>query len=166
MNHNHNGANRECQNELAFVILRFRRVIIFVLFLFILTGCEDTDVRLAMEAGVDAVKAATLDDAEVRRLAIEVSRQSDLKHDIAPPDIDYAKRLLKLVGNHYQTEDYEFNYKVYLSFLSSHPAPEARAKRLLEIVQSPQKMDEPSAVGRIIDWVKGYLTSVFPALGN
>ena len=264
----------------------YKRIIISILFLFVFTGCEDTDVRLAMEAGVDAVKAATLDDEDVRRLAIEVSRQSDLKHDIAPPDIDYAKRLLNLVGNHYQTEGYEFNYKVYLSpkvnafamadgtiriysglmdmmndgemifvighemghvvkkhikkkimfayagsavrkgiasqrnqageiansnlggfienllnaqysqqeereaddygiwflkngghdvkyavsalkklstlgnnhsFLSSHPAPEARAKRLLEIVQSPQKMDEPSTVRQIIDWVKGYL---------
>ena len=264
----------------------YKRIIVSILFFFVFTGCEDTDVRLAMEAGVDAVKAATLDDEKVRRLAIEVSRQSDLKHDIASPDIEYATRLRNLVGNYYQTEGYEFNYKVYLSpkvnafamadgtiriysglmdmmndgemlfvighemghvvkkhikkkimfayagsavrkgiasqrnqigeiansnlggfienllnaqysqqeereaddygiwflkngghdvelavsalkkfstlgnnhsFLSSHPAPEARAKRLLEIVQSPQKMDEPSTVRRIIDWVKGYL---------
>ena len=220
-----------------------KRTTIFILFFFIFAGCEDTDVRLAMEAGVDAVKAATLDDEKVRRLAIEVSRQSDLKHDIASPDIEYATRLRNLVGNYYQTEGFEFNYKVYLSpkvnafamadgtiriysglmdmmndgeiansnlggfienllnaqysqqeereaddygiwflkngghdvefavfalkklstlgnnhsFLSSHPAPEARAKRLLEIVQSPQKRDEPSTVRRIIDWVKGYL---------
>ena len=93
----------------------YKRIVILILFLFVFTGCEDTDVRLAMEAGVDAVKAATLDDEEVRRLAIEASRQSDLKHDIAPPDIEYAKRLRNLVGNHYQTEGYEFNYKVYLS---------------------------------------------------
>ena len=264
----------------------YKWIIVSILFLFVFTGCEDTDVRLAMEAGADAVKAATLDDEDVRRSAIEVSRQSDLKHDIAPPDIDYAKRLLNLVGNHSQTEGYEFDYKVYLSptvnafamadgtiriysglmdmmndgemifvighemghvvkkhikkkimfayagsavrkgiasqrnqageiansnlggfienllnaqysqqeereaddygilflkngghdvkyavsalkklstlgnnhsFLSSHPAPEARAKRLLEIAQSPQKMDEPSTVRHIIDWVKGYL---------
>jgi putative metalloprotease len=44
-------------------------------------------------------------------------------------------------------------------FLSSHPAPEARAKRLHEMAKSPQKTDEPSKARRITGWLKGNLPS-------
>ena len=64
-------------------------------------------------------------------------------------DVNYAVSALKMLstlGNDH-------------SFLSSHPAPEARAKQLHEIANSPQKRDEPSTVRQIIDWVKGFLPS-------
>ncbi len=92
-----------------------RIISVFVILCLILIGCEDTDIGMATQAGIDAVRAATLDDEEVVRLALEVSSQSDLKHTVAPPDNDYAKRLQQLTGDHYQVQGHAFNYKVYLS---------------------------------------------------
>ncbi len=42
------------------------------------------------------------------------------------------------------------------SFLSSHPAPEARAKRLQENASAPQQIEESRLLRRIIDWLKGF----------
>ena len=88
---------------------------VFVILCLFLTGCEDTDIGMAIHAAIDAVRAATLDDKDVERLALEISRQSDLKHTVAPPDNDYARRLQKIAGSHYRVQGREFNYKVYIS---------------------------------------------------
>ncbi len=79
------------------------------------TGCEDTDVGMALQAGADAVRAMTLDDKDVQRLAVEVAQQSDRKHDVAPPGDPYAKRLERLTAGHRKTDGHEFDFKVYLS---------------------------------------------------
>ncbi len=52
----------------------------------VLYGCEDTDVGMAIEAGRDAVQAATLTDEEVQRLAVAVARKSDRAHTRARAD--------------------------------------------------------------------------------
>jgi metalloprotease len=78
-------------------------------------GCEDTDVGMALKAGADAVRAVTLDDEDVQRLAVEVAQQSDRKHEVAPPDNPHAKRLEKLTGGHGKIDGHEFDFKVYLS---------------------------------------------------
>ncbi len=248
-------------------------------------GCEDTDIGMATQAGIDAVKAVTLDDEELKRLAVDVSEQSDLKHAVASPDNPYARRLQRLTNGRGKFDGYDFNYKVYLSpevnafamadgtiriysglmdmlddgellfvvghemghvvekhikkkimfayagsavrkaiasqqnevgeiarsgigalaenllnaqfsqqeereaddfgvlflkqegrdlqsaisalmkiatlgndhsFLSSHPAPEARAERLRENAFTPQQIEAPSLLGRIVDWLKGF----------
>jgi len=80
-----------------------------------LTGCEDTNLQLATEAGVDALKAVTLSDNDVKALAAKASGQSDRKNRIAPVESRYGKRLHRLVGSHYQSNGYVFDYKVYLS---------------------------------------------------
>ena len=259
---------------------------IWICFVFLLSGCENTDVTTAVDAGRDAVKAITLSDQDVHDIAAKSAQLADKQHVVAPANNKYAKRLNGLVAQQFQDGNLKFNYAVYISpevnafamadgtirvysglmdmlndgelrfvighemghvvkkhikkkimfayagsavrkgiasqrnqigeiansnlggfienllnaqysqqeereaddygilflkngghdvkyavsalkklstlgnnhsFLSSHPAPEARAKRLLEIAQSPQKMDEPSTVRHIIDWVKGYL---------
>lgn len=79
------------------------------------TGCEDTDVGMALQAGVDALRAVTLDDEDVQRLASEVARQSDREHEVAPPGNPYAKRLERLTAGHRKTDGHEFDFKVYLS---------------------------------------------------
>jgi putative metalloprotease len=78
-------------------------------------GCEDTDIGMATQAGIDAVKAVTLDDEELKRLAVDVSEQSDLKHAVASPDNPYARRLQRLTNGHGKFDGHDFNYKVYLS---------------------------------------------------
>jgi len=79
------------------------------------TGCEDTDIGLATQAGVDAVRAVTLDDADVRRLAAALSAQYDRKHTLAPPDNPYAQRLQKLTAPFTGYGGQTFDFKVYLS---------------------------------------------------
>lgn len=89
-------------------------LVIFVLGIF-LSGCEDTDIGIATQAAIDAVQAVTLDDEDIKRLAIQVSRQSDMKHEIAPPGNPHAERLKKLTGGYNKFDGHEFDFKVYLS---------------------------------------------------
>jgi hypothetical protein len=53
------------------------RIIIIFLFLFCLTGCEDTDLRLAAESGMDALTAITLSDERVHELSLKAAMHSD-----------------------------------------------------------------------------------------
>lgn len=73
------------------------------------------DANLAIQAGADSFKAATLDDDEVKRLAKEIAKQSDAEHSVAPADNPYAQRLHRIVGSNDDYDGYAFNYKVYLS---------------------------------------------------
>ncbi len=79
-----------------------------------LTGCENTDIRLATEAGIEAVTAFTLSDEDVRELAGNSVAYIDQEHTVAPSGNDYAERLLRLVGDHHTEDGVTFNYKVYL----------------------------------------------------
>jgi len=98
-----------------------RTVLCFSLILFLLTaGCEDTDIGLATQAGMDAVRAVSLDDAEVRRTAVALAQQFDLKNTVAPPANPYARRLQRLTRVYREFDGHPFNFKVYLS-------PEANA---------------------------------------
>ncbi|MCF8079939.1 MAG: M48 family metallopeptidase [Desulfobacterales bacterium] len=85
------------------------------IFCLLLVGCEDTDIGMATQAGVDALRAATLDDQDVRRLSLAVSRQSDQTHTVAPPQNPYARRLKRLTESHQDASGNPFNFKVYLS---------------------------------------------------
>ena len=81
----------------------------------ILSGCENTDVMTATDAGFDAVKALTLSDQDVQEIAIQSAQYSDEQHTLAPPDSKYAKRLNGLVGQKFQDGNLQFNYAVYVS---------------------------------------------------
>ena len=91
----------------------FFTTILFFSLLF--AGCEDTNLSVATDAGIDAIKAITLSDKDVKALALKASRQSDIKHRVAPLSNPYGKRLYKLVGKNYSSDGYDFNFKVYLS---------------------------------------------------
>jgi metalloprotease len=82
---------------------------------FFCVGCEGTDIGMVTEAGIEAVRAVTLDDEEVKRLAVGISKQSDLKHTVASPDNSYARRLQRLAADYSTYDGYEFDFKVYLS---------------------------------------------------
>ncbi len=88
---------------------------VLAILVLLITGCEDTDVGMAIEAGRDAVQAATLTDEEVHQLALAVARKTDRKHTIAPADNPYARRLARLVGRRGGYDGYQFNFKVYLA---------------------------------------------------
>lgn len=88
---------------------------IIIICLFIPSGCEDINPRLATEAVRDAIKAITLSDEEIIQLAEKAAKQIDKENQVALPENKYAKRLNRLVDNHQQEGGYTFEYKVYLS---------------------------------------------------
>lgn len=79
-----------------------------------LSGCENTDVQLAAEAGIDAYTAITLSDQAVAELSAKSSAAMDNQHSIAPAGSIYDKRLQALVGELHELDGYTFDYKVYL----------------------------------------------------
>jgi putative metalloprotease len=88
--------------------------IVACLFALTLTACENTDLRLATEAGMDAIKAATLTDKEILAIAVQSAKYSDEKNKMAPPENKHAVRLQRLVGDYLQDGSIRFNYAVYL----------------------------------------------------
>jgi putative metalloprotease len=78
-------------------------------------SCEDTDIGMATQAGIEAVKAMTLDDEDVQRLATAVSAEYDRNHTVAPPDNPYARRLHSLTAPYTDYRGQSFDFKVYLS---------------------------------------------------
>ena len=81
----------------------------------LLAGCADTDIGMATQAGIKAVKAVTLDDEDLQRLAAAVSGQYDRQHTVAPPDNPYAERLQRLTAPCAEYAGHTFDFKVYLS---------------------------------------------------
>jgi len=81
----------------------------------LLSGCENTDLPLAVDAGMDAVKAMTLSDQDVQEIAYQSSLHSDRNNTLAAPDSQYAKRLARLVDQNFKDGSVEFNYGVYIS---------------------------------------------------
>ncbi len=91
------------------------RVCIILLCLGIISGCENTDVMTATDAGIDAVKAITLSDKEVLEIAFKSAELSDKRNRLAPPGDKYSKRLNRLASQKLQDGDVTFNYGVYIS---------------------------------------------------
>ena len=89
-------------------------ILLLIAFFGGLSGCENTDMQLAAEAGIDAYKAVTLSDQAVAELSAKSSAAMDNQHGIAPAGSTYAKRLRALVGDLYELDGYTFDYKVYL----------------------------------------------------
>lgn len=85
------------------------------LFLFILFGCEDTNVALMADAAKDAVTAVTLTDEKVVSLAQQAARVVDQKNKVAPPGSSYTQRLIRLTKKYRLRDSVHFNYKVYLT---------------------------------------------------
>lgn len=85
------------------------------LLLLLFAGCENTDIQMATQAGMDAVKAATLSDEAVRSLAREAALHADKSHVIAPADSRYGARLRKLVGDQLEQDGLAYNFQVYIA---------------------------------------------------
>lgn len=92
-----------------------RLLVLLCTSLVLLVGCEDTDVGLVAEAGLDAIKAVTLSDEEVESLAVQAARHADMRNTLATPENPYNRRLRRLVGEHLEEDGVRFNFKVYLT---------------------------------------------------
>lgn len=73
------------------------------------------DAGLAVSAGLDAVKALTLTDAEVKSLGLRGVEESDKQAKLAPANNKYAKRLTALTRKHLKEDKLQLNFKVYLT---------------------------------------------------
>ena len=71
------------------------------------SGCENVDVTLATQAGIDAV----------RSLAVEAAQFSDSQNKIATSESKYSQRLKKLTEQHIKQDGFVFNFKVYIELL-------------------------------------------------
>ena len=89
-------------------------IIAFCFCMLLLSGCENTDIQIATDAGMDAVKALTLSDKDVQEIALQAAQYSDKKNTLATPESKYAKRLNKLVGQNFQDGNVKFDYGVYI----------------------------------------------------
>ena len=69
------------------------------------SGCENVDVTLATQAGIDAV----------RSLAVEAAQFSDSQNKIATSESKYSQRLKKLTEQHIKQDGFVFNFKVYIA---------------------------------------------------
>ena len=93
--------------------MKILTIVILSILVIVNSGCEDTDIRLATEAGVEAYKAVALSDEEVAELSRQSAEYVDNEHIIAPAGNEYAIRLQSLVGDHYEQDGFTFNYRVY-----------------------------------------------------
>lgn len=93
-----------------------RITVLFLICLALLTsGCEDVDVMLAANAGMDAIKAASLSDEAVRDMAMQAALFSDSQNKIAANENKYHLRLKNLTDLYGKQDGYVFNFKVYLA---------------------------------------------------
>jgi putative metalloprotease len=95
--------------------MRKLTLLLFCLVPLYFAGCENTDMMLVTEAGVDAVRSITLSEKSVQRMAARSSAYADKQKRVAPPNSKYARRLKRLVGDHHREGALDFNYKVYLA---------------------------------------------------
>lgn len=94
--------------------LKQKIIVLATLLLLCLGGCENMDIWLATEAGIEAVTAITLSDEAVVKLAQSSAAHLDQENKVTPADSKHAKRLLRLVGEHQAEDGVTFNYKAYL----------------------------------------------------
>lgn len=76
---------------------------------------SDINVGAAIDAGTDAVKAATLSEADVQELGRQCAAEMDKENKVAPASNAYAQRLAKIVGRLQSEDDLSLNFKVYLT---------------------------------------------------
>jgi putative metalloprotease len=73
------------------------------------------DVGGMLGAGVDAAKAATLTDQQVRDYAAQMAKYADKQASIAPAGNPYAQRLTTLTSGLTEDAGIRLNYKVYMT---------------------------------------------------
>lgn len=66
-----------------------------------------------MQAGLEAISASTLTNAQVVNYSKQAIREMDAKNPIAPANDPYAQRLARIVARHKTVSGLPINYKVY-----------------------------------------------------
>lgn len=66
-----------------------------------------------LQAGLDAINAATLSNAQVAEYSRQAVQQMDAKNPVAGPGDPYTQRLSRIVRRHHTVSGMPMNYKVY-----------------------------------------------------
>jgi len=93
-------------------MLNIKKIVTFSIVVLVLGGCNAN--KLNIGAGMDLLKAATVTNKEMRKMAHLAARQYDNKSSIASKNNRYAKRLNRLTRNFHHLGDLNLNYKVYM----------------------------------------------------
>lgn len=75
-------------------------------------GSTSTDMKIG--AGMDAYKAATVSDADLKNVSLQMRARDD-KKSMLPAGDKYAKRLAKLTARHVNEDGLTLNFAVYRS---------------------------------------------------
>lgn len=88
-------------------------ILLLLFCLLSILGCEGINVWQATDAGKDAVKAITLSEEDVQKLAQRAALKADNEHKVAQPKSPYANRLQRLIDEHRKHKGHSYNYKAY-----------------------------------------------------
>lgn len=91
-------------------------LLISLILLPFLSGCQRMDAGKLLQSGVQAFQVATISDAKVKALSNQACAEMDSINHVAPANNQYAKRLeaiSKMLGNN--IDGTPVNYKVYLT---------------------------------------------------
>ncbi len=75
------------------------------------TGASSSENKLG--AGLDVLKAATVSDAELKSVSLQMRAREDKIQKLAPAGDKYAVRLAKLTARHVKEDGLVLNFKVY-----------------------------------------------------
>lgn len=79
------------------------------------SGCvKEGGYGEVLSAGISVIKAATLQESDVKKTAQLSAVQLDKKSRIAPSNSQYAKRLMRITRGLSNVDGLKLNYKVYL----------------------------------------------------
>ncbi len=82
------------------------------------SGCsalQNVDKARAVQAGVTALSAATITDAQVFDMCRQSMVQTDAQNTIAPASSPYTQRLTRLAGGLTNYDGLDLNFKVYMT---------------------------------------------------
>lgn len=93
----------------------------FVVFTVLVLACAvcmpanaQFNIKGALDAGLDAAKAVTLSDGDVKKLSMQASEKSDSMNPVAGPTTAQSKRLAGIVKGMKTDNSLKLNIKVYL----------------------------------------------------
>lgn len=92
-----------------------RKLLITAVFL-CLAGCSATSINPSgmLKAGANAYRAATVDDTELKAMALKMRQQGDAEAQVAPANSKYTQRLNRLMAKLNNVNGVPLNYKVYM----------------------------------------------------
>lgn len=95
-----------------------KKFILGALCFIMMTGCSSLKVvnqDAAVNAGLAAVQALTISDAQIAQVCSEYMVQMDKENTIAPANSEYTQRLNRIMARFHNISSLNLNYKVYQS---------------------------------------------------